>query len=116
MNIDYITMETANESVRKPFIFKRTKVIKAIIILGVVFVIVVLFGIYGYKRYFGMDTTEAIYNTTLTVSNLAIGLHEKTQAEKIFTGIYSLIAGLLFVSLVSSTVAYIFTLYLEDYI
>lgn len=94
--------------------FKKDKVVHAIMILVVAFVIIFFTGVLGYKYFFNMSLSDAIFNTSLTVSNLGIGLHEKTAAEKIFTGLYSLIAGIFFVSLVSSIVAYIFSIYLES--
>jgi hypothetical protein len=94
-------------------VFNQDKVIHAILILTITFIVIFIIGIIGYKHIFHMGTTDAFFNTSLTLSNLAIDLHEKTEAEKIFTGIYSLIAGIFFIALVSAIVAYIFTLYLE---
>lgn len=93
---------------------KQKKVVHALMILILAFIIVFIIGIVGYTYFFQMSIPDAIFNTSLTVSNLGIGLHEKTAAEKIFTGMYSLTSGILFVALVSSIVAYIFTLYLES--
>lgn len=95
-------------------IFDKNKVKHAILVLFIFFIVIFFIGIVGYKYVFGMSPSDAFFNTSLTVSNLGIGLHEKTATEKIFTAIYSLLTGILFVSLVSSIVAYIFTMYLES--
>lgn len=106
-------MNSTSSIQRMRSVFQTDKVIHAIMILAVTFIVIFIIGIIGYKHFFHMKTSDAFFNTSLTVSNLAIDLHEKTAAEKIFTGVYSLIAGIFFVALVSAIVAYIFTLYLE---
>lgn len=93
--------------------FARKRIMHAILILIIAFGVVYLIGIIGYRHYFNMSVSDAVFNTSLTVSNLGVGLHEKTSQEKVFTALYSLLAGIFFVSLVSSVVAYIFTIYLE---
>lgn len=93
---------------------KHQKAKRAIIIIIILFVVVFMVGIIGYKYFLHMNTEEAIFNTSLTVSNLGIGHHEKTIAEKLFTSIYSIFAGIFFLSLTSAIIAYIFILYFED--
>ncbi len=106
-------MSNPNASERFSRLLQHDKVVHAIMILIIAFIVIFIIGVVGYGYFFQMSATDAIFNTSLTVSNLGIGLHEKTPAEKMFTGIYSVVAGIFFISLVSAIVAYIFTLYLE---
>lgn len=95
-------------------VINNKKVTHAIAVLIVVFIIIFIIGIIGYKHFFHMSIEDAIFNTSLTISNLGIGLHERTAGEKIFTAIFSILAGIFFISLISSIVAYVFTMYLES--
>ena len=58
-----------------------------------------------------MKTIDAVYNTSLTVSNLGIAPHERTTGEKLFTGFYGMLSGIFFISLISTIIAYIFSQY-----
>lgn len=93
---------------------RKTRTRKAFILIIILFVIIYMIGIIGYKFIFKMTVADAIFNTSLTISNLGVGLHEKTAAEKIFTGVYAVISGVFFLSLVGAIIAYIFSLYIED--
>ena len=93
--------------------FRKEKVMHALYILIIAFIVVLAIGFIGYKFLFHMTFEDAVFNTTLTMSNLGIGLHEKTHGEKLFTGFYSLISGIFFLSLMSAIIAYIFTIYLQ---
>jgi len=99
---------------RSPRHIKKKRVIKALIILLIILIALLVIGYVGYHYIFKLNRSDAVFNAGLTVSNLAIGLHEKTTAEKIFTALYSLVSGLFFVAFVSAVIAYVFSLYFED--
>lgn len=90
------------------------KIKYSMLILAVSFVVIFAIGFIGYKFVFGLETSDAIFNTALTISNTGIGLHEKTASEKIFTAMYSIITCIFFVSLVSSIVAFVFSYHIEN--
>ncbi|XWV26894.1 putative potassium channel protein [Tupanvirus soda lake] len=93
---------------------KQKKALMAIIIIFIILVVILLFGIIGYKYFFGMSWTDAIFNTSITASTLGIAPHERTNAEKIFTSIYAIVSGIFFVTTISTIIAYIFSLYFSN--
>lgn len=90
---------------------KESRVLEIILILFCVFCVVLIIGVIGYRTLFKMSLIDSIYNTTLTVSTLGIAPGDKTDTEKIFTGVYAIVVGVIFVSFVSAIVSYIFSLY-----
>nr|WBF71014.1 putative potassium channel protein [Megavirus caiporensis] len=91
---------------------RKARVLELIIILTIILVIIIIFGYLGYRYLFNMTRVDALYNTTLTISTLGIAPGDKTEAEKIFTGIYAVLVGVFFISLVSAIVSYIFSIYI----
>ena len=79
----------------------------------ILFFVIFILGVVGYGYFFNMNLSDAIYNTSITMSNLGISAHEKTNGEKIFTAMYSIISGVFFLSLMSALVAYIFAEFME---
>ncbi|BCS82878.1 putative potassium channel protein [Cotonvirus japonicus] len=92
----------------------NTKIIKLIIILFCILCIILVVGVIGYKYLFNMNYVDSVYNTTLTVSTLGIAPGDKTDTEKLFTGIYAVLVGVFFISVVSAVVSYIFTMYVSN--
>ena len=93
---------------------KHKKAIKAVAIIILVFVLLFAVGIIGYKLFFKMTLPDALYNTSLTISNIGNGSHDKTTEEKIFTSIFAILCGIFFISLSSAVIGYVFTLYYEN--
>lgn len=87
--------------------FKSIKTIKMIFLILGLLLIIFLIGFIGYMFLFGMNFIDAFYNTALTVTTLGVDPHIKTSGEKIFTGIYAIIAGGCFISLIGILIAYI---------
>lgn len=92
---------------------KNKKVVKLIFFLIILLLILILVGYLGFKYLFGMNNIDAVYNAMITTSTLGLDPHERTSGEKIFTGIYSILAGIFFISLIGAIVSYIFTLYYD---
>lgn len=91
----------------------KIKLKKILIFAVILFVLILSVGFIGYKHFFGMSSVDAFYNTSLTITTVAVAPHERTNSEKMFTAFYALFSALLFLSLISAAVAYIFTLYIE---
>ncbi|AHA45141.1 putative potassium channel protein [Hirudovirus strain Sangsue] len=90
------------------------KLTRLIIVLFCLLCIIVTLGVIGYKFLFKMSYVDAIYNTAITTSTLGIAPGDKTDAEKIFTGIYAVLVGVFFISVISAIVSYMFTTYILD--
>lgn len=92
---------------------KNKKVVKLIIFLLVSLLFLILIGYLGFKYLFGMNSIDAAYNAMITTSTLGLDPHERTSGEKIFTGVYSILAGIFSISLFGAIISYIFSLYYE---
>lgn len=90
------------------------KVRRLIFILFILLTLVLLIGYIGYKHFFNMNHVDALYNASITASTLGLAPDEKTEQEKIFTGMYAFLSGIFVVSIVSAIVSSIFTLYYEN--
>lgn len=101
-------------SLSKDEILKLSKktVILILIMLAVIFIVIVI-GAFFYKTLFNMDTVDAVYNSMLTASTLGVDPHEKTTAEKMFTGIYGLCCAVLLITFIGSIVAYLASAYYQ---
>ncbi|AGC01719.1 hypothetical protein H012_gp746 [Acanthamoeba polyphaga moumouvirus] len=108
VNINKCVQECVDKGAKT---IKKSRVLEVVLILFCVFCVVIIIGIIGYRTLFKMSLIDSIYNTTLTVSTLGIAPGDKTDAEKIFTGVYAIIVGVIFISFVSAIVSYIFSLY-----
>lgn len=78
-----------------------------VLIIIILLIIIVAIGFLGYKYLFGMDTVDATYNTLINVSTLGIDPHTRTNGEKLFTGFYSLLAGVFFIATVGVLISLI---------
>lgn len=90
----------------------RTKSVGTLIVwILIVFLIVFFIGVIGFIYIFDMDLSDAFYNAAITTSTLGIEIREKNTKQKIFLGIYALISGVLFISLVSAFISHIVEVY-----
>lgn len=93
--------------------FRKNRILHAVGIMVLAFLIIFVIGVMGFKYIFGMTMTDSVFNTALSISNLDISHYAITKKEKAFLGLYSLIGSILFISLASTIVAYIFTRYFD---
>lgn len=89
------------------------RIYKALLIILILFVIMFVIGVITYKYWFKMDTVDAIYNTSLSMAATGIDEHKRSNGEKIFVGIFSIISSLFFLSLAGAIIGYIFAMYYE---
>ena len=85
-----------------------------ILIIIILFLLGLTIGVLGYKYFFDMTWTDALFNATISMSTLGIAPNEKTAGEKIFTGFYAILSGVFFISLVSAVIQYVFNIYVEE--
>ena len=93
---------------------KKSKAMMGVMIIILLLLSIILIGYLGYRYIFKMNASDAFFNTTITASTLGLDIRERTPAEKIFTGVYALLAGVFFIAIISSAVSYIFTSYFLD--
>lgn len=91
----------------------RKKTVLAILMLFSILFFVLCIGFSGFKLLFNMSNTDAFYNAAITVSTLGVDPHQRSNKEKIFTGIFALLSGVFFIATVSTIVSYIFSLYIS---
>lgn len=91
--------------------FRELKLEHAVGIIVIAFLVIFTIGVVGFKQSFDMSTRDAVYSTAMTISNLDIGHYKSNWNKKAFLGAYSLLCQLFFITLASTVVAYIFTLY-----
>ena len=87
---------------------KAKRLLKWIVIL---FVVVFLFGVIGFRYLFDLNWHDAIYHAALTTSTLGVEIDEKTTTQKYFIAIYALMSGILFISLISAFIDHIVDIY-----
>lgn len=90
---------------------RDAKVKKLLIWIVVLFIIVFLIGIIGFKYFFNLDWHDAFYHAALTTSTLGVDVENKTRSQKYFIAIYALVSGILFISLISAFIDHIVDVY-----
>lgn len=78
-----------------------------LILLIIVFVIILFIGVIGYRYLFNLNWMDCFYNSSLIISTLNLSTVPMNDSQKVFIMIYSLIAGLTFITIASRSIGFI---------
>lgn len=81
------------------------RMIKSILIGGLMLLVALGIGIYGYQHFEKMSLIDAFANASMILSGMGPFGPLQTQAGKIFAGCYALFSGLTFIAIVGTILA-----------
>lgn len=95
-------------------VLQRKQIVTALQVLVIVFLVIYGIGILGYRYVYGMDTLDAVYTATLSLTDASSAVQvATTTGQQLFASFYTLAANLFLLALVSSIVALIFSQYVD---
>lgn len=79
---------------------QQRNIVFSLVMIVVLFIIIFIIGLLGFKYYFGSNFIDAIHNTSMYISGMGPITEAKTTSQKLFASFFSIVGGLFFLAVV----------------
>lgn len=79
---------------------QQRNIVFSLVMIVVLFIIIFIIGLLGFKYYFGSNFIDSIHNTSMYISGMGPITEAKTTSQKLFASFFSIVGGLFFLAVV----------------
>ena len=79
---------------------QQRNIVFSVVMIFVLFVIIFIIGLLGFRYFFGTNLIDSIYNTSMYISGMGPITGAQNTSQKLFASFFSIVGGLFFLAIV----------------